>query len=189
MSAAFIALDTESGGLLEDSSLLTACFVVLDNNLNELDKLELAIKPDKDESYHVTAEALSVNGINLIEHEKVATSATEAAQKLLEFLRLHSNDGKVKLVPIGHNVAYDLILIDNKLVRKRHYEKYISYRKLDTGTILQFLKLSGKVPSEIKGGLGEAAKHFGIEFEGQAHTAYADTKMCIELLKRLKGLV
>lgn len=187
MSAFYIALDCETGGFSEQASLLTVCFVVLDKELNIIELLNLAIKPNNGEDYHTTAQALEVNGINLVEHNKTAITSSEAGSKSLEFLKRHS-DGKVKLVPIGHNVAFDILCVHEKLLSKGHFDKYVSYCKLDTGAIMQYLKLIGKVPESVSGSLGAAAKHFGIDFKERAHTAESDTLMCVELLKKMKEL-
>lgn len=184
----YIALDTEHGGFAKQSSLLTACFIIIDKDFNIVDKLNLAIKPDKDEPYYVTAEALSVNGINLVEHDKNAISKSIGAQSLIELLKKHTDNGKEKLTPLGHNVAHDLDFIDKTLLSKKNYSKYITYRVLDTGSIAQFLRFTGKIPETVSGSLGALAEHFGISFEDRAHTAESDTMMCIEVLKKMAVL-
>lgn len=184
----YIALDTEHGGFAEQSSLLTACFILIDKDFNIIDKLELAIKPDKNEPYYVTAEALSVNGINLVEHDKIAVTKSIGAQQLIELLKKHTNNGADKLIPIGHNVGHDLDFIDKTLLSKKNYSKYITYRVLDTGAIAQFMRLTGKIPESVSGSLTALAEHFGIDFKDRAHTAESDTEMCIQVLKKMTEL-
>lgn len=103
----YIALDVETGGIGLDKSLLTAYFAVMDQNMTILDELYLHTKPD-DGIYQVTADALRINGINLVDHESVAITYKEAGQKLYSFLSKHSAGGQYKMIPIGHNVAFDI---------------------------------------------------------------------------------
>src|SRR6266436_5622023 len=126
----YLAIDNETGGLGE-VSLLTSYFAVLDANLRILDDLYIYLKPS-DGVYRIEPQALAINGINLIEHDKVAETQSMAGQKLFRFLKLHSSDGTDKLIPLGHNVTFDVIGIHNGLLNRAIFEKFTSYRKLDT---------------------------------------------------------
>ena len=107
-NAYYVAFDNETGGLTKDCSLLTSHFIIADEQLNVIEELGLVIKPNDHQPYRVQATALAVNKINLIEHDKVAITQSEAAQKLFLFLKKHSNNGQIKLIPIGHNVSFDI---------------------------------------------------------------------------------
>lgn len=179
----YIALDVEAGGVVPEVSILTAYFAVLDDKFALVDELSLAIKPD-DHVYHVTAEALEVNGINLIEHEKIATTAGAAGGKLREFLIKSSNLGAIKLIPIGHGVAGDLNKVYEEVLNKKEAQKYISWRVLDTGVIAQFLRTCGKLPESVTAGLDSLVEYFGIE-RRKAHDAKNDTLMTVDVLKAL----
>lgn len=179
----YIALDTETGGIGPDVSLLTAYFAILDANLNIIDELSLAIKPD-DHIYHVTAEALNINKINLIEHEAVATTAGAAGKQLREFLIENSNNGSLKLIPVGHNVHGDLEKIYSEVLNRKEAQNYISYRLLDTGVIAQFMKACGRLPETISGSLGSLVEHFNVQ-KREAHNAKNDTLMTVAVLKEM----
>lgn len=86
----YLVTDVETGGF-EGTSLLSAYFGVLDENLNLLDELELFVRPDN-RQYVVTAEALAINKINLIEHEKKAVTYKEAGTLLFNFLQKNSTN-------------------------------------------------------------------------------------------------
>jgi DNA polymerase III epsilon subunit-like protein len=58
---------------------------------------------------------------------------------------------------------------------------------LDTGVIVQFLKLTGKVSRDLGGSLKELADYFGVQIH-TLHTAKDDTLLTIEILKKLKEL-
>lgn len=176
----FIGLDVESGGLDTSKSLLTAYLVILDKDMNIVDELDLRIKPN-DGIYHLAAEAMAVNGIDIIKHDAESITASDAATSIYNFLEKNNPKGMVKLIPIGHNVVFDIEFICAHTLSKKSWQKYCSYRTLDTGTISQFLIERGELP-DMKASLGTLAAHFGIEFV--AHTAKGDTLACVEVMKR-----
>jgi len=185
--ACYITMDLETGGIGTECSLLTAYFGVLDKDMNLLEALDLKIKPNEGKPYVVQAQGMSVNKIDLIAHDKVAISESDGGGKLFAFLKKHSNNGKVKLIPVGHNVQFDILFIYDHLLQKKHFDQYVSYRKLDTGTIAQFFKYCGLIPEDKSGSLEYLAEKFGAKFIGSgAHSADADALMCVEILKEMK---
>ena len=83
MSVKYLIIDTETGGLVEhDPSLLSLYAYLTDSKLNYLDDIELKIKPD-DEVYRVNPYALNINKINLVEHNKIAITESEAKNKFV----------------------------------------------------------------------------------------------------------
>lgn len=186
METVYVTLDLETGGIGEECSLLTAYFGFLDESLNLLDGLSLAVKPNDGKPYVVKAGGLKVNGINLIEHDIVAITESEAGGQLMMKLKQHSQNGKVKLIPIGHNVQFDILFIYAHLLSKKHWNQHVSYRKLDTGTVAQFLKFCGFIPADNRGSLEYLAEMFGVQFKDRAHTAESDAMMCVQVLHRMK---
>lgn len=184
--AHYITLDTETGGVTIDTSLLTVYFGILDKDMNLIDSLSLAIKPNENKPYVVTGQGLGVNKINLVEHDKIAITQSEAGGKLFTFLKKHSNNGKVKLIPIGHNVNFDILHIYEHLLSKPHWDSFVSYRKLDTGMAAQLFKYFGIIPDDKSGSLEYLAERYGIDFGNRAHTADGDALMCVEILKKMK---
>lgn len=181
----FLVTDVETGGF-EGTSLLSAYFGVLDENFNLVDELELFVR-SKDHIYKVTAEALSINKINLIEHEKIAITYEQAGTALFEFLCKNTDDGKIKLGPIGHNVIFDIVRIKKDLISDGSWLKFVSYRIRDTGGIGNYLKDKGLIPKEISGSLSSYAGFFGID-SSKAHDAKADCQMTVEVYKRMLKL-
>jgi len=167
----YLAFDVESGGVTDDHSLLSVYFAVIDEDLKTLyGELDLLVKPD-DGNYVVSAQALEVNKIDLISHDKIAIPESKAGTMLYNFLKLHAPDGTVKLTPLGHNIAFDVQFIKKHLVNKA-FNQYVSYRMLDTSSIIQFLKLTGMVSRDLAGSLSEIAAHFGIStITNVPHTA------------------
>src|SRR6185437_1201091 len=114
----YLAFDVESGGVTDDHSLLSVYFAVIDEDLKTLHgELDMLIKPD-DGNYVVTAGALVVNKIDLIEHDKVAIKESAAGTMLYNFLKTHAPDGTTKLTPLGHNIAFDVQFIKKHLLNK-----------------------------------------------------------------------
>lgn len=183
MKSKYIALDTETGGTTPDVSLLTASFMTLDENFNEVARLNLFIKPD-DGFYKVTGEALGINGINLGEHDKTAITEKEAGTKLYEFLTEMNPNGEEKLIPIGHNVAFDIKFLQSKIMSQGTWNKFVSYRVLDTGVLAGFFKVVNLLPKDLNGSLGSLAGYYGFN-TSMAHTALGDVIMSVEVLKKM----
>lgn len=187
--ATYLATDVETGGIGPDVSLLTAYIAILDENMEIMDELELAMRPD-DKIYHVTAEALAINKINLIEHDKseATVSFGKAGELFRTLIQLHSENGKNKLIPLGHNVAFDMENLYRNVLNKKEAQNYVSYRVLDTGSTGRFLITAGLIPETVSGSLGSYVKHFGIK-EREAHTARGDVLMTVDLMKAMIALV
>jgi DNA polymerase III alpha subunit (gram-positive type) len=178
----YICFDTETSGLDPLCNLLTACFIVLDENLNEIDILNLQIKHDH---YYVSTKALEVNHINLIEHNNHKDSVTlkQASELLYNFLA--KNKRGYPLIPIGHNLQFDILFV-KKMLSNTDYNKFISWNQIDTIVLAQFLKLSNKISKYQSISLVNLGQLYNIKIPGNAHTAEYDTKMTIEVLKRMK---
>jgi hypothetical protein len=181
----YLPFDCETGGLTKDSSLLTVHFAVCDYELNIIDELELFIKPN-DGQYIVSAQALEINKINLIEHDKVALTYSQAGQDLRNFLWKYSENGKIKLVPVGKNVGFDVIKVTDNLLGMKTWNQFVSYRLYDITGIVMYLKRKGKLPPDAPDSLSGIAKFFGMEAE--FHTAKGDNLVGIEVVKKLESL-
>lgn len=190
----YLILDIETGGIGDTMSLLTACFLYCqyDTKNDEyeiIDGLDLKIKPN-DYIYHVTAESLKINGINLIEHDKIAITEKQSGTKLYDKL---SNwfllNNKEKLIPVGHNVAFDIRRVTNTLVHPSTWEQYVSYKSLDTCTIAQFLRLQGKLPTNLGCGLVNLTEYFNVKpLNGNPHEADYDCLATLNVLECLQKL-
>jgi DNA polymerase III alpha subunit (gram-positive type) len=181
----YIAFDCETGGLTSDCSLLTAYFVILEADLTTIvGELDLKIKPDAGKPYVVSGEALGINGINLTEHDKTALPQTAAATAFYNFLNEHNRDGRMKFIPVGHNVVFDEEFLKGRLLSAANWNKYISYRRMDTGVVAQYLKLTGHLPKDISGSLGSLATALGVNLTN-AHNAKADTIATVKVLRKM----
>ena len=182
----FLGLDVETGGVTPETSLLTAYFAVLDENLLVVDDLHLFVKPD-DGNYIVTAQALAINKINLIEHDKIAMTYKAARTPLYQFLE--RNYKGEKLIPVGHGTAFDVARVKKDLISQGSWENFVSYRLLDTGNAAQFLRAAGLFPKDVSGSLGSLVSYFGIKSKGELHNARVDTLQTVSVLQALLNLV
>lgn len=190
----YVALDVETGGIEKDTSLLTAYFGIYDADLNLIEDLYLRLKPDapkgKRSKYVLTAEGMDVNGINIVDHEARAVTMKKGGQQLYQLLSKHGSGGN-PLVPLGHNIYFDILGITERgLIGKGTWETFCSYRVVDTASIGRFLIEAGILPRMVYGSLGEYAKFFGISIQGQ-HDAERDVQITVgvyeNFLKLLKN--
>lgn len=182
----YIALDTETGGIGPEVSLLTAYLAVFDENLNRVGDIYLKVKPDN-ELYVLQAKALEVNKIDIVTHDAEAITYSDAKHFLYNFLKTHYMGEK--LIPIGHGVVFDIRKIQQHLISIGSWENFVSYRSLDTSPIARFLIAAGLVPDSVKGSLESLVEHFGLPPIGDLHDARIDTLMTVEVLKKLLGLI
>lgn len=181
----YIALDTETGGVTPETSLLTAYLAVLDDAFHIVDEIDLKLKPE-DGNYVVTAQALSINKINLVEHDKVAMPYSKAKTPLYQFLE--KNHQGEKLIPLGHGVHFDVVRV-RSLISQGSWENFVSYRMLDTSIAARFLIAAGVLPKNLSGSLGSIVSHFGIKSKGDLHDARVDTLQTVSVLQELLNLV
>lgn len=188
--AAFLAFDCESGGIGEEVSLLTAHFAVCDTKWNIIDELPLALKPKEVDDtggaiYKVAAQALVINGINIIEHDKIAITKAEAGQQLRAFLwKYKPKQGW--LMPMGKNIEGDVKWVNQHVLGSPEWRKYVSYRTYDITTLITYLKRTGKLPQDAPESLEGMAKFIGFNFK--AHTADGDTHAGIAVCSYLESL-
>jgi hypothetical protein len=183
--AIYLPFDTETGGIGPDVSILSASFAACDENWNILGELDLFTKPN-DGIYKVTAESLSINHIDLIDHDKIACTYSEAGGRLREFIKFHSNNGAIKLIPMGKNVPFDVIKVTDNILGKATWNQYVSYRLYDITSLIIYLKKTGRLDEKMPDSLEAMAKALGVKF--QAHTAKGDNHAGIEVIKWLESL-
>jgi DNA polymerase III alpha subunit (gram-positive type) len=187
----YLCFDTETGGIGLDKSLLTAYLAVYDDSFNAVDELSLLLKPD-DGIYRVEARALEINGINLVEHDKLAIPYREAKHFLYNFLFKNSIKGD-KLVPVGHGVAFDTQRLKHDLISSGSWENFVSYRAIDTSNVARFLIAAGKIPATVSGSLESLCDYFKVTLAHgeQFHSANVDTQKTFAvfyyMLQMIKG--
>lgn len=185
----YLATDAETGGIGHDKSLLTAYFLVLDENFNKIDDLHLRVKPNAGAPYVVSAEALEINKIDLVQHDRIAITESEAGGLLRQFLvRNTIGHRPIKLIPLGQNVMFDMEFYYAHLLNKKECQKYISYRCADTATVGQFLKDQGKIPETVTGSLESFMTHFSIKYTDRPHEEFSDTWAAVDVYREMLKL-
>lgn len=184
----YLAFDLESGGIHEGVSILTAYFQVLDKNMQPLDSLKLKVKPN-DGIYSVQAEGLEINKIDLVHHDKIAITYSEAGGKLREFLVQWSDNGKIKLIPLGKNVGGDIKWVNQSMLGAKTWNMYVSYRVWEVTTLALAAQRIGKYPADESISLGALVEYFGIEIPGVLHDEEYDTLATIAVSEALLGLI
>lgn len=182
----YIAMDCETGGIGEGTSLLSVYFAVLTDDFKLIEDLNLLVKPENG-AYVVQAKALEINKINLIKHDAAAMTYKQAGTVLYEFLNRVNPNGLEKLEPLGHRVTFDIELVKENLLASKTWEKFVSYRIHDTGVVGSYLKKKGLIPLDVSGSLGSYAKFFGVN-NFEAHTADGDVNMTIGVYKAMLTL-
>lgn len=177
----YLAFDTETTGLADDSNLLTACFVLLDSNLYTLKTLNLKIKYNK---YIIYPKALEVNGINILEHhnDKDSVDISTARVQLEEMICDYKD-----IILIGHNVDFDIKMCKLNNLFDTDIENYFSHKTMDTLKICKILKQQGKIPKGQSLSLKKIVDYFGLNVDNfeNYHNAEYDTLMTIKLLKHI----
>lgn len=186
----YCCIDTETTGLISTkNNLLSACFIILDNNFKELDRLNIFVKYSE---YTINIKALEVNKINIISHHNnsITTNIIDSNKILHDFLK--KNKSEWRFIPIYHNSLFDISFIQNSgLLPKNEYDDYFSYIPIDTLTIAQYFKSCKKLPSTQAISLVALSKYFNLydlNDTNNFHTAEYDAEITIKLLKRFNEL-
>jgi len=184
----YIALDIETGGIGLPCSILTGYYAIYDKNLCHIDECSLTIRPD-DGVYHLTAEGMAVNKINLLEHNAAAITLKDAGTTLYTWLRkMHNFLNAERFTPVGQGVRQDIeFMIASKLISRGSWEQFVGHQMFDTASVANYLKLIGKIPQEVNGSLVGLMAHFNIDFLPPGpHNAKSDAVAGIDLLKKFK---
>jgi DNA polymerase III epsilon subunit-like protein len=183
----YLAVDTETTGIdATKNNLLTACFILLDQQLNELGRLNLSLKHS---NYTITIKAMEINHIDLIKHHYDSNDLNSSRILLLDFLNKHKN--KTLFTLIGHNVSFDIQFIKSSgLLTEEEFNSFINFNILDTISIAQYLKLTGDLPLKQSISLINLCKYYGLDSKSNKnyHNAEYDIEMTIHLLKKFKSI-
>lgn len=186
----YLAHDAETGGVVPAvHTLLThysGIFTLESGKFTLRAELDLKIKPEN-KNYVVTAEALGVNKINLIEHDKTAMKIEEASEKLYYFLKEHSDDGRARLIRMGHNEPFDKDYVIHNLLRPEIWGKFTDYGGVaDSSTFARFLKMKGKLPWNARFNLRQLAEFLGVPFDpNELHTAKGDVHLMVRCVEKM----
>ena len=181
----YFLFDTETGGIQKEMSLLTLYGHILDENLDVLDTIDLKIKPD-DGIYHLSANGLNINKINIMDHDKIAKPISEVKTVFKNYICGWTLNQK--LTPIGHNVRFDVKFVKTHILED--WDRYFDRRHIDTASIGKFLALTGIVPKLKVYSLSEMASALMINLdENKRHEASYDAEITLKVLHSMKNLI
>lgn len=188
----YLAHDAETGGTrAREHSLLTHYFGVYgfdvaNRRFTLLGELDLRVKP-ADGNYIVTAEALNVNKIDLIRHDKEAITPDKAGEKLYGFLKQHSDDGRNRLIRMGHNEPFDKDFVIMHLLHEEIWKKFTDYGGVaDSSSFARFLKMQGKLPWNTRFSLRTLAEFLGVPVDpAELHTAKGDVNLMVRCVEKM----
>lgn len=188
----YLFVDTETGGLTPKHSLLTVSCIAVDKDFNILPiddnnpGLYLQIKHDH---YALSAGALAVNKIDIVSHNAVGVTIADAKYMLTKYIKqVTTVTGKRRLVPAGHNVAFDVQFLRAYLLDDAEWDQYFTYPAFDTAAIARFLNAAGFV----SGGYSLTAlrdRFVPHATAGDMHNAEVDNLVAIELAKKFVNML
>lgn len=183
-----MTLDNETGGLGDEVSLLSTYLEIVDKNFNYVDSLELYTKPN-DGIYQVEAGGLEVNKIDIVKHDKIAETYSSAGQKLFKFFEKNSGNGKIKLIPLGKNVIFDIRGLQRCLLGEKTMNRFVSYRMIDITGLALSMQIKGRLPEGMSLSLDSLVQHFNIKLPGNAHEAKYDAKATVAVYRKLLEMI
>jgi DNA polymerase III alpha subunit (gram-positive type) len=181
----YLFLDTETGGLTPRYSLLTLAAIVADKDFNPIrggtdkDTLYLEIRHP---TYIVSPEALTINKIDLTHHSARGVKLEEAKQKFEDFLQTARVVAGDKLIPIGHNLSFDLKFVWAQLMSEDVWRRYCQHQALDTMIAARFFKAAGVIDCNCN--LTALCELFHVD-TADAHNALGDTRSTMAVARAL----
>lgn len=166
--------DLETTGVdVETARIVTAFFGALDAEGNVIDAHNWMVRPD---GYEIPEEATAVHGIST---ERALAEGSHPSDVMLDICEKLDDAGKRGFPLCGHNLSYDLTVLDRELPRvwrePSPFSRVEAY--LDDVVILDSLVIDKHIDPYRKGKrtLITAAEHYGVELsEEEAHGAQAD---------------
>lgn len=188
----FLAHDSETGGLDPTRhSLLTyyAGIYTFDMQAKKFSlcaELDLKLKPSSGD-YCVTAEAMGVNKIDLAKHDKEAITYEEGGEKLYYFLKQNSDDGRNRLIRMGHNEPFDRDMVINFLLKLIVFQRFTDYGGvMDSMTMARERKVTGRLPWNTRFRLATLAEFLGVPIDPKlVHTAKGDVDLCVRCIEKM----
>jgi len=178
-----LVIDTETTGLSPRfHKTLTVGLLLIDvekSHLNILDQNHIFIKHDH---YNASKDAMSVNKIDLIQHNQIAVPPCQACNQINNFIEkniLHETP------LIGHNIQFDRGFLKS-LFNQGNTLSEFHHEHEDTMWIWRNLQKQNKVPLG-RSNLQTVAEHFGIDYT-KAHDALADCNITAQVYHEMLKL-
>jgi hypothetical protein len=166
---------------------------ILDDNFKIIQSLDLKIKPDpingRTVYSHIEVEALAVNKIDLIDHDKVAITYKQSKTIVYKWLEeMYSLYGH--LTPFGNMVQGDVDKICECLISRGAWDNFCDRRVIELSGIGKTLQLMGKIPETQSLSLSKISKYFEMQVDDNLlHTAKYDVEVGAFVLKKYLDLL
>ena len=175
-----LVIDTETTGLSPRfHKTLTVGLLLIDvekSHLKILDQNHIFIKHDH---YNASPGAMSVNKIDLIQHNQIAIPPKKACNQINNFI----DKNVLHEIPlVGHNIAFDKNFLNSLFDQANSFSKFYHEHE-DTMWIWRSLQKQNKVP-QGRSNLETVAGHFGIDYT-RAHDAIADCKITAQVYHKM----
>ncbi len=151
--------DTETGGLTPQHSVLSVGALVGNLDTGEVvDGFESLVRLPAISDYNVTEQAMSINGLDLVQCMEEGKPPEEVGQALVD---LHVNTGAALIG--GHNFAYDVRMLCANIFNcdEPEFTSMFGYRMLDSCPIIRTLQGVDNWGAAAK--LGTACKAMKID--------------------------
>lgn len=190
----YLVIDTETSGLDPvNYDLLTLYMAVVDffedyggdvpykYVINTKKSLSLNLRPAWGQDYRVDPEAMAINKIDLVAHDKIAMPVAVAAMTVEHFLKSVRNSEDDKIDVIGWNPTYDTGFLFHNMPNT---QKYFGHSNIDIKSLALVYRDIEKPILTPKANLSGFARHFGFD-PSKAHNAEEDCKLAISVLNKL----
>ena len=175
----YAIIDLETTGLKPDyHEIIEISIIIIDEFLQEKNRFITTMKPNH--FTRIDPKALEINKVDIQDMLSFPTD-TQVRGKFLTWKQEILGDEK--LIPIGHNITFDLMFLKNFL--RYHFDELFHYKKIDTKILIDSLKLLKMFPDNISSSLPELTK--ALQIKHDAHKAYGDCKAVIKVLNWFKN--
>ncbi|MCD0159812.1 3'-5' exonuclease [Deinococcus sp. 6YEL10] len=186
MKHVLISIDTETGGLnpLKHSLLILALSTrIFDTDTAQLSAplTSLGFRVRWPE-YVVTASALRINGIDLQEHDQLASDPEDVERTALTYIerqQRHMSEGS-HLFFAAHHARFDEDFLNAQLPA---LGRKVSRRIIDTRSLAMHAMLHGAPYEDAS--LEKVSAFYGRR-QGDVHEALVDTELCGELVSDIR---
>jgi len=176
-------IDTETTGLSpRTNKTLTVGMLLVDVNKKSLEILDSNHIFIKHNNYNPTPKAMSVNKINIDEHNKIAVPPKKACNQINKFIEknvLH------EIPLVGHNIAFDRNFLNTLFDQGETLHKF-HHEHEDTMWMWRNLQKRNLVPCG-RSTLQNVANHFEIDYT-KSHDALADCHITAQVYHKLLSL-
>ena len=195
----FLLYDLETASTAFTSQILTAYFTLVDQNFSPIEgqELDLYISLSRLELPH--PDAILVNRIDVLEHQRYGIREFEACKKISTFIsHCIEKYGAYQIKFVGYNSSkFDLPFVRTTLIRNGfnpyflgkllygdglHYVRYLAWKNKD----FPLIRKENEKGFYYTFSLESMSKQFGLLEGGQVHSAKEDVDLLCKLLRKLQ---